>query len=193
MYYNQLIKRGKLIKYWIFFGGEFKSSFKINYNYFSVIYLTNVYFNFNKLIFSIKNVLPFLLNISCVKGKIIFVATKWLYSKIIYHPFYLSLIKDLVYRNPGIFSNISYLKDLFFNKLDFNTIPTVLIFFYFKDKDYLLREAKKKKIPVIGLIGSKTKVTLIDYPIFINTDYFYVSYFFSKFLFKFIFLAKYKR
>ncbi len=190
MYYNQIIKRGKLIKYWIFFGGDLRITFKYNYNYFSVLYLANVFININKLIFSIKNVLPLLFNISNAKGKIIFVATKWLYSKIIYHRFYLSLIKDLVYRKPGVFSNISYLKDQFFNKLDFNKIPTILIFFYFNDKDYLLHEAKKKKIPIVGLVSSKNTVTLVDYPIFVNTDYFYVSYFFSKFLFKLILLGK---
>ena len=146
--------------------------------------------DFNKLIFSIKNILPLILNISRVKGQIIFIATKWLYSKILYQNFFLSLVKDFVYRNSGIFSNISYLKEIVFNKLDFNKIPTLLIFFYFKDKNYLLQEAKKKKIPIIGLVSSKTKSLLVDYPIFVNSDYFYVSYFFSKFLFKLIILGK---
>ena len=74
--------------------------------------------------------------------------------------------------------------------MDFNRLPTILIFFYLKDKDFLLKEAKKKKIPVIGLVGPTSEAILVDYPIFINTNFFYVSYFFSKFLFKLIVLAK---
>jgi len=190
MYYNQLIKRGKLIKYWIFFGGDLKTTFKYNYDYLITLYVSNVYINLNKLIFSIKNVLPVLCNVSNSKGQIIFVATKWFYSKVIYQGFFLSLIKHLVFRKPGVFSNLSYLKDQFFNKLDFNRLPSILIFFYLKDKDFLLKEAKKKKIPVIGLVGPTAEAILVDYPIFINTNFFYVSYFFSKFLFKLIVLAK---
>lgn len=145
MYYNKLIKRGKLIKYWTFFGGEFKSSFKFNYNFFSVIYGVNFYINFNKLIFSIKNILPVFLSASLSKGKILFVATKWLYSKIIHNKFYLSLTKELIYEKSGVFSNFSYLNNEFFNKLDFNKNPSLLIFFSLQDKDLLVFEARKKK------------------------------------------------
>jgi ribosomal protein S2 len=127
---------------------------------------------------------------SYIKGKVLFVATKWLYSRIIYDRSYLSLPKELIYRKPGVFSNFSYLSDIFFEDLDFNKNPSVLVFFRIKDKDYLVLEAKKKKIPIVGLISSKTNSLMVDYPIFINSEHFHATYFFSRFLFKLIFVGK---
>lgn len=190
MYYNKLIKRNKLVKYWLFFGGKFKLNFQLNLNFFSVIYNFNLYSNLNKLLFSIKNVIPLFLNISYSKGTVIFIASKWLYSKIIYNKLYLSLIKELVYQQSGIFSNFSRISEFCFQKLNFNKNPCILVFFFFKEKDYLILEAKKKKIPTVGLIGKKVNSIIVDYPIFVNSDHFYVNYFFSKFLFKLIFLGK---
>ena len=144
MYYNKLIKRNKLIKYWLFFGGALRLNFKLNFNFFSVIYNLNLYSNLNKLIFSIKNVIPLFLSISYAKGNIVFVASKWVYSKIIYNKTYLCLVKELMYQQPGIFSNFSRISDFCFKKLNFNKNPSVLVFFFFKEKDYLILEAKKK-------------------------------------------------
>jgi ribosomal protein S2 len=190
VYYNKLIKRNKLIKYWVFFGGEFKLNFKLNYNFFSIVYSNNLYISLNKLILCIKNILPLFINISFLKGKVLFITSKWLYSKIIYNKFYLSLTKELLYVKTGIFSNFSKLSDIFFNNIDFRTNPSILIFFFFKDKDYLILEAKKKKIITVGLINTRVNSTIIDYPIMLNSEHFYTNYFFSKFLFKLIFLEK---
>lgn len=145
MYYNQLIKRGRLVKYWMFWGGSLSMSFKFNYNFFSIIYKINFFNNINKLIFSIKNLLPLCLNISYLKGKILFVASKCLYSKILRNNIFLSLTKELIYWKPGVFSNFSCLSENFFNKLDFKKNPAILIFFSYRDNDYLVMEAKKKK------------------------------------------------
>lgn len=95
-----------------------------------------------------------------------------------------------MYQQPGIFSNFSRISDFCFKKLNFNKNPSVLVFFFFKEKDYLILEAKKKKIPTVGLIEQKINSSIVDYPIFLNSNYFYVNYFFSKFLFKLLFLGR---
>ena len=115
------------------------------------------------------------------------IAARWLYSKVIYNKAYLSLPKELIYRKAGVFSNFSILSDSFFSNLDLNKNPLILVFFSIKNKDYLVLEAKKKKIPIVGLISSKTNSFIVDYPIFINSDHFHATYFFSRFLFKLIF------
>jgi hypothetical protein len=115
-----------------------KLNFKLNFNFFSVIYNANLYANFNKLLFSIKNVLPLFISVSCTKGKFLFVASQWLYSKIIYDKSYLSLTKELVYQQSGVFSNFSRISEFCFKKLDFDKNPSVLIFFFFKEKEHLI-------------------------------------------------------
>ena len=60
----------------MFFGGKIKTSFKFNYNFFSVIYNNNMYINFNKLFFLIKSLLPIFFSVFLTQGKILFIATK---------------------------------------------------------------------------------------------------------------------
>ena len=62
-YYQTLIKKKKLIKFWIFFGFNFKKIFKINYEFLNVIYNKNSFLNFKKLIYAIKKILPLFLNL----------------------------------------------------------------------------------------------------------------------------------
>ena len=110
-----------------------------------------------------------------------------MYSKSIYNKEYLSIVKNLVTTKiiGGIFSNFK-----FFWSQNWIINPTVLIIFSFKEKSFIIKEAKRKNIPIISLIEQKTNTTLIDYPILLNSSYFHSVFFFSKFLFKFIFLLK---
>jgi len=96
----------------------------------------------------------------------------------------------LIYQQSGIFSNFSRISEFCFQKLNFNKNPSILVFFFFKKKDYLILEAKKKKKQTFGLIGKRINLIVVNFLFFVNSDHFYVNYFFSKFLFKLIFLGK---
>ena len=107
-----------------------------------------------------------------------------------YNKGYLSIIKSLVIKKTigGIFSNFK-----FFWSKNWIINPTVLIIFSEKkkrNKSFIITEAKRKNIPIISFIEQKTNTNLIDYPILLNSSYFHNVYFFSKFLFKIIFLFK---
>lgn len=154
------------------------------------MYSSNFFINFKKLIFSLKNILPLFLYRLKRKGKVMFITGNELYSKTVYNLSYLSSIKELVDCKLGIFSNFFRLRTTFFKKLDFNSFPAILVFFCFEKKDSLLLEAKKKKIPIVGLVASKENSSLVDYPVFLNSEYFHSIYFFSRFLFRLIILGK---
>jgi hypothetical protein len=74
-----------------------------------------------------------------------------------------------------------------FNKLN----PRVIIFLDSASINSLIIESKHKKIPSIGLTTS-TNSTLIEYPVFVNTAYFYTVYFFTKFFIKLVSILKKK-
>jgi ribosomal protein S2 len=140
---------------------------------------------------SVKALLPVFLNLSENKASnVLFVATKALYSKSVFLNEYKSLVKRVSNRKPGVFTNFSICGMSIFNKLDFKNIPSILVFFYFEEKDPIFLEAKKKCIPVVSFIDSKVNPVGVDYPVVVNTGYFYTAYFFSKFLFNLLRLKK---
>ena len=71
-------------------------------------------------------------------------------------------------------------------KIALNNLPKIIFFFYLKENDSLVKEAKIKNIPIIALVSSKDNSCLIDYPIMIGYSYFYTIYFFSLFYFRFL-------
>jgi hypothetical protein len=58
-----------------------------------------------------------------------------------------------------------------------------------KKNDFVLKEAKVKGIPVIALISSKRNSKLIDYPLLVDSSYYYTLYFFSLFFFRLLRLS----
>jgi len=143
MYYNKLIKRNRLIKFWIFFGGNY--SYRFNYKFLNTFYDKCFFFNLKYLFSSLKRVLPLFLNISNLNGRFLFVSENWLFCKSCYDKTYLSFIKNLIIKKSGgMFSNFSFFSYQFLKGLDFKINPVLLVFFSFKEKFFLVKEAKKK-------------------------------------------------
>lgn len=187
MYYKKLLKKVILKKYWILLSDEVQGSFKINYMFFHSIYSTHCFINLNLLIFSIRRLIPILFLATKTKRDLLFIGTRFLYSKTVSNNNFLT--HQLVYRNPGIFSNFSITSFYTMNKIAIKSVPKVIFFFYFKKNDYLLKEAKLKNIPVIGLVSSKLNSGLIDYPIMVDSSHYYTLYFFSLFFFRLLRLS----
>lgn len=191
MYYKKLIRYKKLIKFWIFFGNNFKNIFKINFETLNILYNKNCFLDFQTLILNIKIIFPLFLNIFKSKGTILFISTKFFYYQTIFKKYYFSIIKKLLnVKSIGIFTNFSVLSHRIFKNLDFKFNPSVIFFFYLKKNIFLLIESKKKNIPTISLLTADLNSSLIEYPLFVNSLYFYTIYFFNKFFFKLIFLNK---
>ena len=189
-YYKKLVNRKKLIKFWVFFGNNYKNIFKSNFQNINILY-TNYYFlDIKKLVLSLKNILPIFINMVKCKGNLLFVSTKFLYHQTIYKNHYFSIIKKLINVKSGIFTNFSVSSYKSFKQLDFKLNPSLAIFFSLKNNNTLLMESKKKNIPIIGLLTPNINSYLIEYPLFINSLYFYTIFFFHKFFFKIILLNK---
>lgn len=190
MYYKKIISRKKLIKFWLFYSGDLKNTFKTNYQFLTVFYNKGSFLDFKNLSFSIKKLLPLFLDIVKNKEQFLFSSTSGLYSKSMTSNTYTSFVRDLNTPNKGgLFTNFASISFQLFTKFKFN--PSILILFYFNDPDFLIFEAKKKKIPLIGLIQSKNNSKLLEYPIIMNGAFFFNIYFFSKLLFKLILSYKF--
>jgi len=113
------------------------------------------------------------------------VGTKYIFSQSIYkeRSRFINKLKNL---DAGIFTNFSSEYFKFFKTLGLKKNFSLVIFFKVIKDNFLLLESKKQKIPVIGLINGDLNSCLIDYPIFLNSFYFYNIYIFSRFLFKYI-------
>lgn len=190
MYSKKLIQSKKLKKFWVFFSGNLKTTFKINYLFINNLYNNGCFTDLKILVLFIKRLLPLFFNISKNEGNVLLVASRFLYSKIIFKNTYKVYGKELIQGQPGVLSNFSTTSYSHFQKLDFKTPPSVLIFFNFVQNNYLLKEGKNKNIPIVALISSKDNSNLIDYPLATNSVYFYTIYFFNKLLFKIISLSK---
>ena len=186
MQYKKILFRKKLIKFWIFYSGNLKNTFKINYQFLTVFYNNGCFLDFKKLSFSIKKLLPLFLDMVKNKQDFIFVATEGIYSKSIISNSYLSFVRDLTTIKSGLFTNFSSINFHLITKFKIKSNPVALILFHFKNPAFLVFEAKKKKIMLIGLINSQINSKLVDYPIMINPIFFYNIYFFSKFFFNLI-------
>ena len=188
MYYNKLIKKKKLIKFWIFLGGDFKSVFRLNYNILNFLYQKYAFVSIEKILISLKKLVPLTLGLKTSSSNICFVGTKSLFSKTIGSINSISIAKKIFFRKAGIFTNFSICSFNVFTDLDFWRNPSLLIFFYLSEKDRLLLESKKKYIPTIGFTSLTKSKGLLDYAVPVNSSYFYTVYFFSKILFKLLLL-----
>jgi len=142
------------------------------------------------LVLFIKKILPLFFSVSKKNGNILFVASRFLYSKTIFKNVYNVYGKELIHSQPGVLSNFSVTSYNSFQQIDFKQAPSILIFFNYIRNNYLLKEGKNKNIPIVGLVSSKDNSSLIDYPVVTNSIYFYTIYFFSKLLFKSISLSR---
>jgi len=111
------------------------------------------------------------------------VGTSYVYSHSIYKTDSIGEIKD---RNVGVLTNFFLKGYKTINFLTLNKIPSIILFFHVAESNFLVLESKKNYIPTVGLVNNYNNTCLIDYPIFLNSFYFYNIYIFSRFFFKYI-------
>lgn len=106
-----------------------------------------------------------------------------MYSHSIYK---IGLVGEIKDRNVGVLTNFSFKGYKTINFLTLNKVPSIILFFHTAESNFLVLESKKNYIPSVGLVNSYNNTCLIDYPIFLNSFYFYNIYIFSRFFFKYI-------
>jgi len=180
---GKLIKKNKLKIFWSFSGNDLNHIFPLNYKFIFCFYKFFFLIDFTLLILIIKKIFPIFLSIALNKGKFLFVGTKYVYSQSICKNSFISKLENL---DAGILTNFSVKGFNHFENLKLYKNVSIILFFYILKNDYLLLESKRKDIPTIGLVNSFTNISLIDYPIFLNSSYFYNTYIFSRFFFKYI-------
>ena len=189
-YYKKIIYRKKLIRFWVFFGNNSKNIFRINFHSLNFLYEKSYFVDFRNLTLNLKNIIPIFINNVKKNGNFLFISTKFFYCQSIYKNYFFSVVKKLLEIKSGIFTNFSVSNFKFFEKLNFKLNPDFILFFSLKNNKFFLLESKKKNITVISILNPKCSSFLIEYPIFVNSVYFYIVYFFHKFFFKLILLNK---
>jgi ribosomal protein S2 len=125
-----------------------------------------------------------------MNSNLLFIGSKFVYSQTIYKKFFFSVIKRFINIKSGIFTNFFVTSYKLIDKLNFDSNPSCIFFFNLRRNNLILLESKKENIPSIGIASSNLNVSLLDYPIFVNSLYFYSTFFLSKFFFKLILLNK---
>jgi len=125
----------------------------------------------------------FLLNTISV-SQILIISGIYIFSKNLTKLKNFSIFNEVKYQKLGLFCNfyMSALHD--FKKMSVNKNLTISFFFNVDENRHLVEESKKKEIISIGLTSTKSNSLLVDYPITLNLNYFYSSYFFTKLFFK---------
>jgi ribosomal protein S2 len=184
-YYGRLIKKNNLKNFWCFSGNSFKNIFPINYKFIFCFYKKTIFFDLVFFISIVRKIAPILNSIINNKGEFLFVGTKSIYCQTVYRN-KVDFIPKLLESNVGIFTNFKLNGFKSFKNFRVFKNPSIILFYQILDSNFLLVEAKKKNIPVVGLLESNSKSHLIDYPIFLNSFYFYNIYIFSRFFFNYI-------
>lgn len=189
MYYKKLVKQKKLVQLWINVKNNIKNIFEINYQMLTFLYRNNCFLDYKRLIFEIKNILPLITSLSSSGSVFFYIFSDSFYNQSIgikYHSF----INKLQNKNLGVFTNFSSINGKLANILDYKVIPCFIFIFYVMENDLLLIESKKKNIISICFINNNLSSALIDYPLFLNSLYFYSVYLFNKLFMRLILLKK---
>ena len=181
--YKKLVKRKKLVRFWLFFMGGVKKIFKMNFIYLDVIYGDNGIGSFSYINRAFKKVLSFFLSVQNRNSNYLFISSQ-LFIKSININDYVVVTKKIVGIWPGIFSNFFITNSYVFNKLDFKVNPTVIVSNDYRSHTCLVEETRLKKIPIIALVSSKINTSFIEYPIVVNSIHFFTMYFFTRIFFK---------
>jgi len=113
------------------------------------------------------------------RQKITFVGTKYLFNKTISNSFsYLPLI---AFRKPSIFRYKDLLK-----LCGIGELPSLVFFFNLKYQSSLLIDLKRSYVPSLGIFSVNENVSLIDFPIYVNKNFFYTTFLINLILFKVI-------
>lgn len=184
-YYNKLVNRKKLNFFWTFSNNELKNTFQINYKFIFCFIKKNVFFDFNIFVSIVKKVFPTLHSIVDNKGKFVFIGTNMMYLQST-HLINGNQVGHIVQPLVGSFTNFSLCGFSLFDRFKLDKLPAVFFFFNMCKTDYFILEAKKRNIPIIALVNCSVNSVLVDYPIILNSHYFYNIYILSRFFFRYI-------
>jgi hypothetical protein len=135
---------------------------------------------------SIKKVLPIFNYLTNNLSSILLIGSNSIYSQTIYLDKAYYVTSKIPNIKVGTLTNFSSQNFSLSNYLELNYKPNNIFFLNLKNNFFLLREAKKKKIPTVGLITGTLNSSLIDYSIFINSLYFYNIYIITKLFFRYL-------
>ena len=184
-YYNKILVKKKLINFWTFSGANFKNIFLLNYKFIFCFYKKVAFFNSIQFLLIIKKILPVLNCVVATNHKILFIGSNSLYCQSIYSK-NINFIGKLKMSIIGVFTNFTAEGFKFFDNFKFRKKPSLIMVMSSFNGNYIFLDAKKKNIPIIAFIDSDVNSSLVDYPISINSSYFYNVYIFSRFFFKYV-------
>jgi hypothetical protein len=183
LYYKKLLMRKKLVKYWLFFNGSLGRVFKSSYMFFGITNKNSCFLNLSFLIGGIKKLTPLFLMLSKTGGNVCFVTVDYMYGMVVATSMF---TKQLIFAREGVFTNFAARSYALFHSLDFLLNPAVVIFLNQKRTCGLLYETRIKNIPTVALVVPGFNIGFVEYPIFVNSVYFYTVYFFTRFFYKFL-------
>jgi hypothetical protein len=103
------------------------------------------------------------------RKKITFVGTKYLFNKTISNSF--SYLPQIAFRKPSIFKYKDLLK-----LCGISELPSLVFFFNLKYQSNLLIDLKRSYVPSLGIFSVNENVSLIDFPIYVNKNFFYTTF-----------------
>jgi hypothetical protein len=182
VFYKVFLKKKKLKKHSVFFCGGSNYLSKIFYADSSWCCLTASFTELLCLRQSLHRLLPFLIALLQKNDSILFIGAQFAYARGLDKVRFLAHI--LGSRKPGIFSNFCLTKMFTVENVSLRFMPKIAFFFSLNEISLvMLREAKTKNIPAIALVGASDSTCLIDYPVLLDSKYFYNTFFFISFLF----------
>ena len=181
MFLQKKINKSILIKYWMVISNVECSLFKLNYTSLSFFCGNFVFLNVLKIWYNISYVIPFIFSLINTRRKITFVGTKYLFNKTISNSF--SYLPTISFRKPSLFKYKDLLK-----LCGISELPTLIFFFNLKYQGSLLIDLKRSYIPSLGIFSVNENVSLIDFPIYVNKNFFYTTYLINLIFFKLIIL-----
>lgn len=187
LYYNKLISRTLLLKFWVFSGTDIKNIFVSNYKLLNFLYKKKSIVDFDNLLFGIKKLIPIFKTLCAASTNILFFSSNSVYNQTLHSEISFqkaSILKDW---KVGTLSNFSLQGFHLFNHQNLNIQPSIVICLNFQENSLLLLESKSKNLPTIGLVNEKINSNLLDYSINLDSNYFYNLYFFTKFFFRYFF------
>lgn len=185
-YYNKLISRTLLLKFWVFSGTNLKTVFLNNYKLLNFAYQKKSILDFDNLIFGIKKVIPVFKHLSRISANILFISSTSIYKQTTYLNTCFQKASYLNEWNVGVLTNFSLQGFPWFKHHNISNQPSLVVFLSFEENLLLLLESKSKNLPTVGLVNESLNSYLIDYPIGLSSTYFYNLYFFSKFFFRYL-------
>ena len=166
MFLKKKINKSILIKYWMVISNVECGLFKLNYTSLSFFCGNFFFLNVLKIWYNISYVIPFIFSIIHQRKKITF-----------------SYLPIISFRKPSLFKYKDLLK-----LCGISELPMLVFLFNLKYQGSLLIDLKRSYIPSLGILAVNENVSLIDFPIYVNKNFFYTTYLINLIFFKLIIL-----